>query len=130
MTEPATRLEGVVLCRVGDARLAIAARDVVAFAAAAPEVVYAGRAFGLGPGDAEPKAVRSAHASVSVDSIEVTSDALAVLPVPGVLRRLDLHGFVETRGALWPLVGLDGLAAMCVGGSGNTLAPTAPGSLP
>ncbi len=106
-------IEGVVLCRVGDDRLAVRAREVTAFEIADGTGLYAGVGFdprAVTPHDA--RLLRTAGGGLVVDSVEVHAEQVRWLPVPGVLARAwggALSGFIEAGGALWPLVSLERL---------------------
>jgi hypothetical protein len=108
-------IEGVVLCRVGGDRLAVRAHEVVSFEVAAPGSPYAGTGFDAGaraPSDA--KLLRTPTGSVAVDSLEVSTERVRLLPVPRIVSATwggALAGFVETAGALWPVVSLTRLTA-------------------
>lgn len=110
MTGP--RLEGVVLCRVRDERLAVPAEDVVAFEAPGADVAWAGRAFGDTDVPEGGKILRSRAAAVRVDSVEVHGEALSFFEVPPLLRAGGLAGFVLVAGELWPVLSVERLAAL------------------
>jgi len=105
-------VDGVVLCRVGDARLAVRCDEVEVIADAPREGVDAGLAFGL-PRQAAGRSVKVQGRSLRVDSVDVvTAEGLAVLGVPLVVSGLaegSLRGFIEVSGALWPLVSVPSL---------------------
>lgn len=108
-------IEGLVLCRVGDDRLAVRASEVTAFEPPAPGVPYAGAAFSAAaPPPAQPRVLRAGPALLAVDSVEVFADRVPLLGVPPVLRTTwggAVTGFVEAQGQLWPLVSLPRLQA-------------------
>jgi hypothetical protein len=46
---------------------------------------------------------------VGVDALEIDAESLTLLPAPALLRHIaggSLRGFVQARGALWPLMSL------------------------
>jgi hypothetical protein len=110
----AATVDGVVLCRVGGARLAVPCDEVDAIADADAEAIDAGRAFGEGLGP-PGRAVQSAGQLLKVDSVDVVATpGVSVLPVPRALSGVvggALVGFVELSGQLWPLVSPRGLLA-------------------
>jgi hypothetical protein len=110
-------VDGVVLCRVGGARLAVPCDEVDAIADADAEALDPGRAFGEVRG-AVGRAVQSAGQLLRVDSVDVVATpGLSVLPVPLVLTGVvggALVGFIELSGQLWPLVSARGLLAWLV----------------
>lgn len=105
-------IDGVALCRVGEARLAFPCGEIDAIAAADPAAVDAGLAFGSRAG-AEGKALSHQGRLLRVDSVDVlATPALAVLPVPVALAGSAggaLEGFVLLAGVLWPLVSVAAL---------------------
>ena len=105
-------VDGVVLCRVGGARLALACGEVEGIVAPPPRPVELAVAFGE-PAQAEGRALSAAGRFLRVDSVDVlATPGLAVLPVPAALTGLAggaLTGFVELSGQLWPLVSAQGL---------------------
>ena len=107
-------VEGLVLCRVGADRLAVRASEVTAFELPTPGARYAGTGFAPGAlAPLEGKQLRHHGAALVVDSVEVHSERLPLLPVPTLLTAAwggALAGFVETGGLLWPLLSLERLA--------------------
>jgi hypothetical protein len=105
-------VDGVVLCRVGDARLAVRCDEVEVIADAPRDGVDAGPAFGLAR-QAAGRSVKVGAHRLRVDSVDVvTSEGLAVLGVPLVVTGVaggSLRGFIEVSGALWPLVSVPSL---------------------
>ncbi len=105
------QIEGLVLCRVGDDRLAIRAQEISAFELPQPGAPYAGEGFSAGarpPADA--KLLRHHDTALVVDAVEVHAERLPLLAVPAVLARAwggALFGFVETGGLLWPVLSLE-----------------------
>lgn len=100
-------VDGVVLCRVGAARLAVACHEIDAIAPVDGKTWDVGLAFGV-DGTGEGRALQCHGQLLKVDSIDVlATPGLEVLPVPAALRSLGdgvLTGFIEVLGALWPLV--------------------------
>lgn len=106
----AARIEGVVLCRVGDDRLAVRAQEIVSFEMASPDALYAGARFHQGSTvPAEPRALRVEAGVLLVDSVEVLPEALPMMRVPPSLERGALIGFIEAMGLLWPVVSVERL---------------------
>lgn len=108
---PPLRMAGVLLCQVGQGRLAFAAQEVATITSApgsrAPEC-SASRAFGEPPG-ATRLLLAPGGEAVGVDMLEIESESHPLLPVPPLLRSVAggcLRGFLQVRGVLWPLVGL------------------------
>lgn len=105
-------VDGVVLCVVSGARLAVSADQVDAIAPADGQVWDAGLAFGT-PSDPAGRALQCLGRLIRFDSIDVVATVgLEVLPVPAALVNTAhgaLTGFVELSGTLWPLVALDRL---------------------
>jgi hypothetical protein len=105
------RMAGVLLCRVGNGRLAFAAQEVDTIAsapAAGAPACSARQAFGESPGATRLLLAPSGEA-VGVDMLEIEAESHPLLPVPVLLRPMAggcLRGFIQVRGALWPLVGL------------------------
>jgi hypothetical protein len=102
-----TAVDGVVLCRVGASRLAVACDEVDAIAEPEGEVVDSAAAFGEAP-RREGRALQAAGQLLRVDSVDVVSTpGLSVLPVPAALGHLvggAVTGFVVLSGHLWPLI--------------------------
>ena len=100
-------VDGVVLCRVGGARLAVDCEEIDAIAEVDGHTWDVGLAFGI-DGGAGGRALQCRGQLLKVDSIDVlATPGLVVLPVPAALAGLAdgaLTGFVEVLGALWPLV--------------------------
>ncbi|MBL8921538.1 MAG: protein CrdC [Myxococcaceae bacterium] len=105
-------IDGIALCRVGEARLAFPCDEIDAIAAVGPDALGAALAFG-DVGSPEGKALAHGHRLLQVDSVDVlATTALAVLPVPAVIARAAggaLAGFVLLAGDLWPIVSVGGL---------------------
>ncbi len=101
-------VEGLVLCRVGEHRLAVLPDDVTAIEEAHGEAPYAGRCFSKkGRAPAGARLLRDERAGVLVDALEVHAERLTLFAVPAALRPLmggALAGFVEAAGGLWPVV--------------------------
>jgi hypothetical protein len=112
-------IEGLVVCRVGDHRVAFPATAVGSIATwetgdrPAP---MARKAFALplAPG----KLLVHGGDSLVVDALEIIADPVALLPVPALLLGAvggALRGFVSVSNALLPLLGLAEFSAF-VGG--------------
>lgn len=105
-------IDGIALCRVGEARLAFPCAEIDAIAAAGPGAIAAALAFGQA-GSADGKALAHGQRLLQVDSVDVQATAaLAVLPVPAVVAQAAggaLAGFVLVAGVLWPVVSVRGL---------------------
>lgn len=109
----AARVEGVVLCAVGDAGVAVLAREVSAVEAADGVTPWLGRDFVLAGGPpAEARLLRAGEVAVVVDALEVHAESVPLLAVPPALGGAGraLVGFVEVAGRLWPVVSLSALA--------------------
>ncbi len=108
---------GLVLCWVGDFRLAFRAADVVAVEAmpsSSEMAVMARTAFALPPAPGK-MVVPDSGVGVVVDALEVTGEEVSsTLKPPELLaRRLAaLAGFVELRRELWPVFHLAAFAEM------------------
>jgi hypothetical protein len=104
-----------VLCRVGDDRLAVRAREITAFEPADAEAPYAGTSFTPGTrAPADGKVLRATSVRLAVDAVEVHAERVTLLAAPPVLNRVwggAIGGFVEAAGQLWPLVSLERFAA-------------------
>lgn len=100
-------VDGVVLCRVGAARLAVVCHEIDAIALVEGKTWDVGLAFGV-DATGEGRALQCHGQLLKVDSIDVlATPGLPVLPVPAALQGLGdgvLTGFIEVLGALWPLV--------------------------
>jgi len=103
-------VQGLVLCRVGDERVAVPAAQVQSIGDARPTLPYAGLGFGGGRSAPEgARALMHATGAVVVDAIEVASDPFPLLPVPPMVRPLfggALEGFVQAGDTLWPVLTL------------------------
>lgn len=102
------RIDGVVLCKVGSAGLAVACKEVDAIADVDPSAIDAAWAYGDRGTELTGRAVQSRGRQLRVDSVDVVAlEGVPVLAVPFALSRLadgSISGFVELSGALWPLV--------------------------
>ncbi len=116
----ASAVSGVLLCRVGEHRLAFPAQDVATVEPRGSEAFpVARRAFGL-PDQAGRVLIANGGEAVMVDRLEVFQGQLPVLALPPAMRGQagsSLAGFVLAREQLWPLLRLaafsrflDGLA--------------------
>lgn len=108
-------IEGLVVCRVGDERLAFRAASVGQIADWAVGDVpspHARAAFALPP--ANGRRLEDRGHTLVVDSLEIASDAVPLMPVPTMLLGAvggALHGFVVLSGQLYPLLGIPEFAA-------------------
>ncbi|PTL78744.1 protein CrdC [Vitiosangium sp. GDMCC 1.1324] len=115
-------ITGLLLCRAGAHRVAFAAHEVATIESPSTFGGLAGcasQAFG-GACGAERILVAATGEAVGVDALEIDPEPMALLPAPGVLAQVaggSLSGFVQVRGALWPLMSLAGF--------GRFLAPSA-----
>lgn len=106
------RLEGVVLCRVGEHRLAFAASGVrsIGEPREVPKACHARDLFELAR--VEGRLLQEDSEALVVDSVEIAQEPQLLRPVPLPLRAIaggSLLGFVEL-GELWPLFSLRALA--------------------
>jgi hypothetical protein len=112
-------VDGVVLCRVGGARLALSCHEVEHVAELPQGPIELAVAFGE-PAPAEGRALCAAGRFLRVESVDVlATPGLAVLPVPAALSGLAggaLTGFVELAGQLWPLASARGLVEWLTAG--------------
>jgi hypothetical protein len=106
-----SRIAGMLLCQAGAERVAFAAHEVATIES---PTTFGGRAgsarwaFGEAA-RAERILVAATGEAVGVDALEIDAEPLAVLPPPLLLGQLaggSLRGFVQARGALWPLMSL------------------------
>ena len=101
-------VEGLVVCRVGDFRLAFPATTVVRISEWTPgdaPAVHARTAFQLPPGAG--RLVEEETGSLVVDSLEIATESVRLLPVPAILLGEvggALVGFIELSGALCPVL--------------------------
>lgn len=102
------RLDGVVLCKVGSARLAVACNEVDAIADVDASAIDAAWAYGSQKNGDAGRAVQCRGRQLRVDSVDVVAlEGVPVLPVPFALSTIadgSITGFVELSGALWPVV--------------------------
>lgn len=118
------QITGVVLCRVGGARLAFAARDVTALDRwiGGGKVPHAGAAFGEPPHYAEARVLLAPQGEgVVVEALEIHDEPLPLLAPPGVLANGcggSLTGFVVARSTLWPVLRLVEFSRFLSGGKG------------
>ncbi len=109
-TEP----EGLVLCRVGDHRLAFPAAQVVQisdWALGDPPTPHARAAFFLP--SAGGRRLEDGVGGLVVDSLEVATESKALLPVPAMLVGSvggSLRGFVLLSGKLCPVLAVTAFA--------------------
>lgn len=110
----ADSIDGLVLCQVGEHRLAFRAREVAGidlWATLEGGVSYARKAWQLpaAPG----RLLTQKDARVVVDALEICAEPSAALPVPPLLRAAAggaLFAFVLAKGQLWPLLKLPAFA--------------------
>ena len=109
---PSRQLTGTLLCRAGEDRVAFAAHEV--------DTIESPTTFGGRAGWACRTCPEAPHASgrilvagtgeaVGVDALEIDAEPLVLLPTPGLLSRVaggSLRGFIQVRGALWPVMSL------------------------
>ena len=109
---PGSRIAGMLLCQAGADRVAFAAHEVATIESPSTFGGRAGSAregFGEASGGAERILVAATGEAVGVDALEIDAESLTLLPTPALLRRIaggSLRGFVQARGALWPMVSL------------------------
>lgn len=106
----AAEIEGLVVCKVGDERLAFAAASVghiTDWAVGDVPVPHARAAFALPP--ANGRRIEDRAATLVVDSLEVSSDPVSLMPVPTMLVGAvggALRGFALLAGQLYPVLGV------------------------
>ncbi len=100
-------IDGLVLCHVGDHRLAVRAQDVDAFEHDPLGATYVGERFGDDPTPPEGvRVLRCGAQRLAVDRLDVHG-GVALLPAPPLLSSAfggGILGFVEVRQLLWPVV--------------------------
>ncbi|MFZ5471342.1 MAG: protein CrdC [Myxococcota bacterium] len=103
---PELQVAGLVLCRVGPARLAFLATEVTALDSA--------RGRQTEPRSGRPKVlIAPTGEAVWVDSLEIQPDTFALLPTPSLLAGGAggaLRGFVSLGTQLWPVLDLQAYA--------------------
>ncbi len=103
-----TQLEGMVLCRVGEHRLAFPASDVSQisdWAIGDAALPHARAAFSLPP--SAGRCVEDGQGGLIVDSLEIATDPLPMLEVPAMLVGAAggaLRGFIVLSGELCPVL--------------------------
>lgn len=103
-------LEGLVLCRVGDHRLAFPASSVVQISdwvLGGIPTPHARAAFALPAVDG--RCVEDGRGGLVVDSLEISTDRVSLLPVPAMLLGAvggSLRGFIVLSGELCPVLAL------------------------
>lgn len=113
-------VEGLVVCRVGDFLLAFPASSVLRisdWAVGDPPVPHARSAFSLPPGAG--RRVEEETGSLVVDSLEIATDSVQLLPVPAMLQGEvggALRGFIELSGALCPVLSVGDFSRYLVRG--------------
>jgi hypothetical protein len=102
------RVEGLVVCKVGDFRLAFPANTVTRISdwlvgdAPAPQ---SRKAFKLPP--INGRLVEEQGGGLVVDSLEISAERVPLLPVPAILMGEvggSLQGFIELGGELCPVL--------------------------
>jgi hypothetical protein len=106
-----SRIAGMLLCQAGADRVAFAAHEVATIESPTTFGGTAGSASqGFGEvSRAERILVASTGEAVGVDALEIDAEPLTPLPPPTLLRQIaggSLRGFVQARGALWPVMSL------------------------
>ena len=111
-------LEGLVLCRVGEHRFAFPAASVVQISdwslGGAP-IPHARAAFALAP--TSGRCVEDGRGGLIVDSLEIASDRIAMMPVPAMLLGAvggSLRGFIVFGGELCPVLAVTEFAQYLV----------------
>ncbi len=111
----AAQIEGLVVCRVGDERLAFAAASVgqiTDWAVGDVPAPHARTAFALPI--ANGRRIEDRRATLVVDSLEIASDAVPLMPVPAMLVGAvggALRGFAVLAGQLYPVLAVAEFAA-------------------
>ena len=106
-----SRITGMLLCRAGADRVAFSAHEVATIESPSTFGGRAGsasQAFGGAEG-CERILVAATGEAVGVDGLEIDPEPLSLLPAPALLGRVaggSLVGFIQVRGALWPLLSL------------------------
>ncbi len=106
-----SRITGMLLCRAGTHRVAFSAHEVATIESPSTFGGRAGQACQAfdEASRAERILVAASGEAVGVDTLEIDSEPLSLLPAPALLYRVaggSLLGFVQVRGALWPLMSL------------------------
>jgi hypothetical protein len=107
-------LLGLVLCRVGEHRLAFPANGVVQisdWALGGIPTPHARAAFSLPPGNG--RCLEDGRGGLVVDSLEIATDPLPLLPVPAMLLGAAggaLRGFILLSGELCPVLAVSEFA--------------------
>ena len=108
------QLGGVVLCRVGQHRLAFPAQQVVtieAYESSGQHYPLAHRAYALPSVQTGRALMGEAGDAVVVDALEVHQETLRLLPAPLLMRSAvggSLQGFARVQEHLWPVLRLSG----------------------
>src|SRR6218665_490839 len=106
-----SRLSGTLLCRAGDDRVAFAAQEVATIESPSTFGGLAGSASRAFNGASVTGRILVAVSGESVGGGTLAIDAgpPSLLPAPGLLARIaggSLKGFIQVRGALWPVMSL------------------------
>lgn len=102
------QLEGLVLCRVGEHRIAFSAASVVQisdWAIGGHAAPHARAAFSLPP--INGRCVEDGSGGLVVDSLEIATEPVPLLPVPAMLLGAvggALRGFILLSGELCPVL--------------------------
>lgn len=110
------QLSGVLLCAVGDQRLAVPAQEIAAIEPrplAGRGNAFARRAFGL-PDHPGRVVITAKGAALVVDSLEVLQATVPLLPAPPAVNpasQNSIQGFIEARDRLWPVIAVAQFAA-------------------
>src|SRR4051812_43082303 len=105
---PLPELRGVILCRVGEHRLAFSALDITSVERVAEtdgRYMDARAAFHSQAGQGRAL-LGDLGASVVVDTMEIHQEGLSMMAVPGILQTSlgeSLFGFVTLKDQLWPV---------------------------
>lgn len=113
MAPGGSRVTGMLLCQAGANRVAFAAHEVATIESPS---TYSGRAGSACQAFGSTLAsgrilVAATGEAVGVDTLEIDSEPIPLLPVPPLLRRVaggSLRGFVQVHGALWPMMSVAG----------------------
>lgn len=114
------QVDGLVLARVGEHRLAFPAESVIVIERWVPgplPVAHVRKLFALEP--APGRLILGETHALVVDALEIFRESATVAPVPGILRSAlpkALLGFVTVTGELLPLLDVAALAQVILDG--------------